>query len=146
MSNVKISTLPFKEQLRDRVKFAFYLALLIIVGALAYILPIDSNASIGMLAGGIGGIVGHYRSTRVSRLTLPSTVASQHEIHEYLLSIRYIKTNDDVSYVPDLHRFLRFDAQDIRVSIKDSCSCIFGPLYLMKKAKKYLSEGVEVIS
>ncbi|MHB1059535.1 MAG: hypothetical protein ACYC0F_16810 [Rhodanobacter sp.] len=144
MSNANPRPLPLEEQLHDKWKFAFYLMLLLAVVAAACLLPIDASAAKGLLIGGICGIIGHYRATRVAELTLSMKLVNPREIGDFFAAMKYVEVAGGRFYRPDVHKFLVFEAQNIHVGTRDRVYCISGPIYVMKKMQDKFDPGVGI--
>ncbi|QBG84422.1 hypothetical protein [Xanthomonas oryzae] len=123
----KIKRLGFNQQLKDRSKIIFYVSL-VLVGYIASRLIDHGSAA---LIGCVAGIAGHWKATWISKVEFSN--ANRRETEEFLISNRYAFNENKNYWEPDIHRLLRFDAQDIMIKNDDDLLLVIGPFYILKK-------------
>ncbi|AVQ07842.1 TPA: hypothetical protein HH295_07140 [Xanthomonas vasicola pv. zeae] len=123
----KIKRLGFNQQLKDRPKIIFYSSLVLVGYVVSHLIDHGTTALIGCVA----GIAGHWKATWISKVEVSN--ANRRETEEFLISNRYSFNKNKNYWEPDIHRLLRFDAQDIMIKKDDDLLLVIGPFYILKK-------------
>ncbi|WP_081275057.1 hypothetical protein [Xanthomonas graminis] len=123
----KIKRLSFRSQLDDRYKVAFYISLMVIGCAAAYFVDYGVSALLGCAA----GILGHWKATWVSKVEI--SVASYGGVEKFLCSNGYVFHKEKQCWEVNIHRYLRFDAQDVNVIRDGDGLVVVGPFYIIRK-------------
>lgn len=131
-----IHRLSLRQQVEDRWKLLFYAALLSVLVMVHALLP-SSMAAHGMLIGGVFGILGHWRSTSVSSLIVPTGVMSLPDLMRWFAEIGYRNSAMGNMLAPNLSRWARFDSQNVALNAVDGGTSVVGPHYVLKRLLGY---------
>lgn len=140
-----IRRLSLKQQIRDTEKIRIYLIIiLILVLVLVSILPLSSAPLIGGLAGGVAGVLGHWRATSKAVTRIDSSRLSAMELQNIFERAHYIDENGSVSsYRPQFPRWLTFKSQTIHVESKSGQWIIYGPYAALKSLVRKIQKWQE---
>ncbi|WDN15040.1 hypothetical protein [Xanthomonas oryzae] len=123
----KIKYLGLNQQLKDRPKVIFYISLFLVGYIAAHLIDHGTTALLGCIA----GIAGHWKATWISKVEF--SIANFCDIEEFLISNRYVFNRNKNCWEPDIHRLLRFDAQDVMIKKDDNLPLVIGPFYILRK-------------
>ena len=130
--------LPLREQLHDRWRFLFYVALLSLIVTIYFLLGGKTDSK-GILIGGFIGLFAHWQVTCVSLLNVNNKRFVESDVERWLLNKGYIHSENPGEYIPRLHRLLRFNSQNVRIQYDNTVAQIYGPLFLVKKISRFLA-------
>ncbi|WP_080933027.1 hypothetical protein [Xanthomonas albilineans] len=123
----KIRRLGLNQQIKDRPKVIFYISLFLVGYVAAHLI----NHGTAALLGCIAGIAGHWKTTWISKVEV--SIAHFRDVEEFLISNRYVFDENKNCWEPDIHRLLRFDAQDVMIKNNDYLIIVVGPFYILRK-------------
>ncbi len=123
-----------KEQLSDIWKLAFEITLVLIAAAIGYFMG-DPGAVQGMVIGAAVGVFLHWRATEKASISISSSLVPYAKAWAERKGYTLCKNRDIL--IPDAHRLLRFDSQNMKfVRIDEVNTTMFGPYYMLKMFAK----------
>lgn len=137
---MSISRCKIKEQLDDKWKVVFDIALVITAFVIGYFLrDSGSGAARGIVIGAVVGVFFHWRVTEKASLRIKNTLVPYAK--NWVEAKGYASVEASNEFIPDTHRLLRFDSQNIWFSqVDESSTSMFGPYYILKMFAKSLQE------
>lgn len=134
MTNIsKIERLSLFKQMQDIWKVSFS-CLLIVIALIVSHYIINENVSYGIIIGALGGVLGNWRATAISRIYV--TGESLKYVTQKLADDNYVACNGGMCFKPDSHRLLRFNSQNVFISPCGNKFIIDGPYYEISKINK----------
>lgn len=127
-----------RAQLVDKVRLAFYLAMVVAIAAIAT-LASEPAVRTGASIGGAVGLAMHWFKTRKCRMSLP-TDERLGEVRQALAKMRYVEFGSHDHYRLDLPRWMFFDHQDILIDRRAGGVDIVGPKYILRLIRNRLSD------
>lgn len=127
---MSIKRYSIEKQFNDPWKVIFDISLIAIMCTVGHFMRIQGAAQ-GMIVGGIVGIFLHWRATEKSSVNFKTNLVPHAKT--WLEMKGYIFNQSKNEYIPNIHRLLRFDSQNIKFErISDSCINMVGPYYILK--------------
>lgn len=135
--NLQIRSLPFREQVKDKIRVLFYLTLLLLLLLSSLFIP-SLIERVGIVVGGFLGLFVHWRTTRRCSISLASPI-TRRDIEDILLRLKHVSVegSKDV-YRPDLSRMLYFDSQIVEIENQPDVISVIGPKLVLSVVIKRL--------
>lgn len=131
---MSINRCSLKDQFSDTWKLIFDITLIVIVLIVALFVGSHGPAQ-GMLIGAIVGIAVHWQITAKASICIDNMLVPY--ARAWAERKGYIPCKNDSELVPNTHRLLRFDSQNIKfLQAGESKTMMFGPYYMLKQFDK----------
>ena len=131
---MSVNRCSVKDQFSDIWKLIFDIALIAIILVVALFIGARGAAQ-GMLIGAIFGIAAHWSITAKASICIDNMLLPY--ARTWVEQKGYVPCKDDSELMPNTHRLLRFDSQNIKFLPSDeSKTMMFGPYYILKQFQK----------
>lgn len=131
---MSVTRCPVKDQFSDVWKLLFDIGLIAIVLIVALFVG-NRGAAQGMLIGAIFGIATHWNITAKASICIDNMLLPYAKT--WVEQKGYIPCKNNCELMPNTHRLLRFDSQNIKFLPSDgSKTVMFGPYYILRQFQK----------